>query len=71
MELKKKVTRPVEPESCQQPPLEAALVFAFVGEMAWTEPTFSPPLENPKFFPLGESAFRQQSDINHFYLEKN
>lgn len=71
MELKKKVSRPGEPESWQQAPLRAALVFAFVGELAWTEPTFTPALKNPKFFPLGESAFRQQSAINHFYLEKN
>lgn len=71
MELKEKVTRPVETESCQQVPLEAALVFTFIGELAWTEPTFPPSLKNPKFFPLGESAFRQQCDTNHFYLEKN
>lgn len=34
MELKEKVNRRVETEGCQQAPLEAALVFAFVGELA-------------------------------------
>ena len=71
MKLNGKVTRPKVTAYCQQAPYEAALAFAFVGDLAWTEPTLSLPLKNPEFFPLGKSAFRQESDINHFYLEKN
>lgn len=71
MKLKGKVARPAVAENCQQAPYEAALAFAFVGDLARTEPTLSLPSKNPEFFPLGESAYRQESDINHFYLEKN
>ena len=57
--------------SCQRAPSEGALAFAFVGDLAGTEPALSLPVKKPEFFPLGESAFRQESDISHFCLGRN